>query len=122
MKADVDDINFKYMSDIKRLLDSYDACHVCCAYKSKNIVFRKLPSKLTVYLPKFISYQIDEAEINQQLGVLLGLRIKTEEYDSGFTSIEDVPSLPKRPLMNYPMTISGFFFTKKPTNYAMCPA
>lgn len=147
MKADVDDMNLKYMaylkkredeitciiseikqnmSDMKNLLDSYDVCHVC-AYKSKNMVFRKLPYKLTVYLPKFISYQIDQAEINQQLGVLLELRIKTEEYDLGFTSktekydlgftsIDDILSLPKRSLMFNQRIITDIFTDFGKTN------
>lgn len=62
MKADIDDMNSKHMadlkkredeitrsiaeikqnmSDVKKLLDSYDVVHVC-AYKTKNVVFRKL--------------------------------------------------------------------------------
>ncbi|XP_052692248.1 uncharacterized protein LOC128170508 [Crassostrea angulata] len=128
MKANVDDINSKYMaylkkredeitgilseiqqniSDMKKLLDSYDVCQVC-AYKSKNAVFRKLPPKLTVCLPKFIPHQIDEAEINQQIGVLLELRVKTEEYDHIFTSSEVVTTLPKRPLMVHPIVMTDF--------------
>lgn len=128
MKANVDDLNSKYMaylkkredeitgiiseiqqniSDMKKLLDSYDVCQVC-AYKSKNAVFRKLPPKLTVCLPKFIPHQIDEAEINQQIGVLLELRVKTEEYDHIFTSSEVVTTLPKRPLMVHPIVMTDF--------------
>lgn len=126
MKTNVDDINFKYMaylkkredeitciiseiqqnmSDMKRLLDSYDVCHVC-SYKSKIAVFRKLPPKLTVCLPKFIPHQIDEAEINQQLGVVLKLKVITREYDPSFISKEVIPFLPKRPLMTNPIAMT----------------
>lgn len=91
MKTDLDDMNYNYLadlkkredeiarsfaeikqniSDVKKVLDLYDVSQVC-AYKSKNTVFRKLPSKLTVFLPEFISHQIDKVDINQQLGVLL---------------------------------------------------
>lgn len=129
MKAHVDDINFKCMaylkkredeitgiiseiqqniSDMKKLLDSYDVCQVC-AYKSKNAVFRKLPPKLTLYLPKFIPHEIDEAEINLQLGVLLNLTVKTEKYDPIVTSKEVVPSPPKRPLLPYQIVITNIF-------------
>lgn len=95
------------ISDVKKVLDSYDVCQVC-AYKSKNTVFRKFPPKLTVFLPEFISHQIDKAEINQLLGVLLELRVKTEEYDLSFTSKEESPSLRKRLLMTYPINMTEF--------------
>lgn len=126
MKANVDDLNSKYMaylkkredeitgilseiqqniSDMKKLLDSYDVCQVC-AYKSKNAVFRKSPPKLTLCLPKFIPHEIDKAEINLQLGVLLKLKVITKEYDPIFTSKEVVPNLPKRPLMFNPIVMT----------------
>lgn len=129
MKANVDDLNSKYMaylkkredeitgiiseiqqniSDMKKLLDSYDVCHVC-AYKSKNAVFRKLPPKLKVCLPKFIPHEIDEAEINLQLGVVLKLKVIAGEYDPIFTSKEVVPTLPKRPLMANPIVMTNIF-------------
>lgn len=125
MKADVDDMNSQHladlkkredeigssiselkqnMSDIKKLLDSYDICQVC-AYKSKKTAFRKMPPKITVCLPKFIPHQLDETEISKQFGSLLELRVITEEYY--FTSVSGVPSLPNKSLMNTPIIISN---------------
>lgn len=65
---------------MKKLLDLYDVCYVC-VYKFKNVVFRKLFFKLKVCLFKFIFYEIDEVEINLQLGVVLKLKVIVGEYD-----------------------------------------
>lgn len=103
------------MSNMKKLLDSYDVCQVC-SYKSKSMEFRRLHYKFIVSLPQFVSHQIDEAEIKQQLGVLLELRIKTEIYDSNSTSVEAVSTVPKRPLIMCPHIITDVFTNFENTN------
>lgn len=54
--------------DMKKLYDSSDICRVC-AYKPENWFFRMFPPKLKVLLPKFISHQIDSAEMNKQFEI-----------------------------------------------------
>lgn len=68
---------------------SDQSCNLSNLCTQKNIVFRKTYS---IYLRKFISNQIDEAKINQQLSVLLELGIKTEEYDTEFNFYMLYPS------------------------------
>lgn len=87
----------KNMSDVKKLFDLYEIFHVCMCIVS---------------LPHFISYQIGKAELNQQLGVLLDLTIKTE---SNFTLVKAVSSILKRPLIIFPL-INTDVFTKFDNN------
>lgn len=132
MKADVDYMDSKHLSDlkiwedeitstisnikqkiidVKELYDSNDICRVC-EYISKNVIFKSLSPKRTASLPKFIFHQIDREEICQQFGFLLELNVRVDTYINNPTSSDVVSS----PLMDIPRILSDIATDFEHTN------
>lgn len=132
MKADVDYMDSKHLSDlkiwedeitstisnikqkiinVKELYDSNDICRVC-EYISENVIFKSFSPKRTASLPKFIFHQIDREEICQQFGFLLELNVRVDTYIKNPISSDVVSS----PLMDIPRILSDIATDFEHTN------
>lgn len=93
----------KCIVELETLIESTDV-RLVSSYKSKNAEFRKLPPKLTAYLPSFIPPNINREQLYQQFLSLSKLSFKTEEH--GYTMNCPVLSPPERPMMAKPRIVT----------------
>lgn len=73
------------IADLKKLLNSKDASLVS-GYKSKNGVFKKLPSNITISLPTFTPLNVNQEFIYQQFGSLSTLLLTEKETGNAIQS------------------------------------
>ena len=93
------------IQDLKSLLDTGDDS-VVLNYQFRIEEFRKLPYKLKVNLPHFITYQTNRDQLLKQFGSLTALSIETEEQDNTRPSLADNVSPPARPMLDFPGLIT----------------
>ncbi|XP_065926733.1 tripartite motif-containing protein 3-like [Magallana gigas] len=93
------------ISELKKLLNCNEYS-LFSAYKSRIVGFSRLPPKLTVSVPSFITHKINKEQIYQQIGFLSASPINTEEL--GFTkdSLGAESSPPERSFIDEPQIIS----------------
>lgn len=93
------------ITDLSKLLDSNDIS-ILSAYECRNAEFGKLPPKLVLTLPIFISQKFIKEQIYQQFGFLSSLSIKTEEHSNPIESISVESFPPDRPFIDKPRVIT----------------
>nr|XP_022304526.1 tripartite motif-containing protein 2-like [Crassostrea virginica] len=90
---------------LKSLLETSDVGHVS-RYKSRNVDYRKLPSKLKISLPNFQLQRINTEQLLNQFGSLSPSSIETEEQGYTVPSPGAESSPPARPLLDVPCLIT----------------
>nr|XP_022305050.1 uncharacterized protein LOC111112043 [Crassostrea virginica] len=102
--------------DLKSLLNTGDVSLVS-KYKSKIEEFRKLPSKLKIFLPNFLPQKINREQLLKQFGSLTFLFIETEEQSYAMPSPGAESSPPARPLLDVPRLITDIPTTEDREQY-----
>lgn len=69
----------EYIINLKDSLISNDISTVS-TYKSRNEEFKRLPPRLTIYLPRFSSYEINREQMYQQFGSLSFKTVEPCDY------------------------------------------
>lgn len=93
------------IADLKKLLNSKDASLVS-GYKSKNDVFKKLPSNITISLPTFTPVNVNQEFIYQQFGSLSTLLLTEKETGNAIQSPGVFSPLQYRILIDKPQVVT----------------
>lgn len=93
------------IADLKKLLNSKDASLVS-GYKSKNDVFKKLPSNITISLPTFTPLNVNQEFIYQQFGSLSTLLLTEKETGNAIQSPGVFSPLQYRILIDKPQVVT----------------
>eukprot|EP00105_Crassostrea_gigas_P042812 XP_019926960.1 PREDICTED: uncharacterized protein LOC105338238 isoform X2 [Crassostrea gigas] len=92
------------IADLTKLLNSFDVS-LFLAYTSRNVEFRRLPTRLTVSLPRFKPHMINKEQIYHQFGSLTILSTETEEQGRTINFPGSVYSSSDKPLIDVPQII-----------------
>lgn len=93
------------IADLKKLLNSKDASLVS-GYKSKNDVFKKLPSNITISSPTFTPLNVNQEFIYQQFGSLSTLLLTEKETGNAIQSPGVFSPLQYRILIDKPQVVT----------------
>lgn len=94
------------IADLKKVLNSNDVS-VVSAYKSRNDVFRRLPSKLNITYPKYNPDMINKETLHEQFIWLSAFCVNYEECD--YAKVDpsaESSSADNRPIANKPLIVS----------------